>query len=223
MNFIQSVRADQFERVDFTFFAFDPRSTRAGWKAARDHGNTIIDLTDSLAAEPGATVRSPWIERETGQPVVPELQPGPVVVAHPAAVVLALLVARPENREGSNVSSPPFMNQLPNTGRRVWTNSTSRPLTCFPFRICPRTFSTFRSRSTWSRATVRIPNSSLAAATERVRTHYRQIAPGIVGTVLNYVQSPDISWLRVFHLRRIGPVSGSRRRSPKLFPANMSS
>ena len=46
--------------------------------------------------EPGASVRSPWIERQIGQPVPPQLQPGPVVVAHPAAIVLALLALRAE-------------------------------------------------------------------------------------------------------------------------------
>ncbi len=94
MNFIQSIRSEQFERVDFAFFASGPRSTRNNWKAARDLGDTIVDLSFALEDEPGATIRSPWIERETGQPVAPELQPGPVVVAHPAATVLAMLALR---------------------------------------------------------------------------------------------------------------------------------
>ena len=38
MSFIQSIRSEQFERVDFTFFASDPRSTRNNWKAARRSG-----------------------------------------------------------------------------------------------------------------------------------------------------------------------------------------
>src|SRR5271168_5147315 len=41
MNFIQSIRSEQFERGDFTFCASDPRSTRKNWKTARDLGNTI--------------------------------------------------------------------------------------------------------------------------------------------------------------------------------------
>ena len=48
MSFIQSIRPEQFEHVDFTFFAADPRATRAKWTTARDFGNTIIDLTDTL-------------------------------------------------------------------------------------------------------------------------------------------------------------------------------
>jgi aspartate-semialdehyde dehydrogenase len=94
ISFIQSVRAEQFEHVDFTFFAGDADSTRKNWKRARDAGSAIIDLSSALEDEPGATVRSLWVERERGQALVPELQPGPCVVVHPAAIMLALLLLR---------------------------------------------------------------------------------------------------------------------------------
>lgn len=94
VSFIQRVRAEQFEHVDFTFFASDQDSTRRSWKDARDAGSAIIDLSAALEGEPGATVRSLWIERERGQVVPPELQPGPCITAHPVAVTLALLLLR---------------------------------------------------------------------------------------------------------------------------------
>jgi aspartate-semialdehyde dehydrogenase len=94
INFIQQVRSEQFEHMDFTFFACDPESTRRSWKDARDAGSAIIDLSGLLEEEPASTVRSPWVEREREKLVVPELQPGPCVTAHPAAVMLALLLLR---------------------------------------------------------------------------------------------------------------------------------
>ena len=94
ITFIQRVRAEQFENVDFTFFASDQDSTRRSWKDARDAGSAIIDLSAALEDEPGATVRSLWIERERGQVAPPELQPGPCVTAHPVAIALALLLLR---------------------------------------------------------------------------------------------------------------------------------
>ncbi len=94
ISFIQRVRAEQFEHVDFTFFASDPDSTRRSWKDARDAGSAIIDLSAVLENEAGTTVRSLWIERERGQLAPPELQPGPCVTAHPVAVTLALLLLR---------------------------------------------------------------------------------------------------------------------------------
>ena len=94
ISFIQRVRAEQFEHVDFTFFASDQDSTRRSWKDARDAGSAIIDLSSVLENEPGATVRSLWIERERGEVAPPELQPGPCVTAHPIAVILALMLLR---------------------------------------------------------------------------------------------------------------------------------
>ena len=94
ISFIQRVRAEQFENVDFTFFAADQEGTRRSWKDARDAGSAIIDLSAALEDQPGATVRSLWIERERGQLPPPELQPGPCVTAHPVAVMLALLLLR---------------------------------------------------------------------------------------------------------------------------------
>jgi aspartate-semialdehyde dehydrogenase len=94
ISFIQSVRAEQFEHVDFTFFASDADCTRKNWKRARDAGSAIIDLSAALEDEAGASVRSLWIERERGLVAPPELQPGPCVTAHPAAIALALLLLR---------------------------------------------------------------------------------------------------------------------------------
>jgi aspartate-semialdehyde dehydrogenase len=94
VTFIQKVGSGEFRKVDFSFFASDPASTRKAWKIARDAGSAIIDFSGALEDEPGAEVRSPWMERQLGQVPVLELQPGPAVVAHPAAVALALLMFR---------------------------------------------------------------------------------------------------------------------------------
>ena len=94
INFIQQVRAEQFEHVDFTFFACDTESTRRSWKDARDAGSAIIDLSSLLEEEPASTVRSLWVEREREGLIVPELQPGHCLTAHPVAVMLALLLLR---------------------------------------------------------------------------------------------------------------------------------
>ncbi len=53
INFIQSVRTEQFTHVDFTFFAADAECTRNNWKRARDAGSAIIDLSGALEEETG--------------------------------------------------------------------------------------------------------------------------------------------------------------------------
>jgi aspartate-semialdehyde dehydrogenase len=94
ITFIQKVRAEQFEHVDFTFFASDADCTRKNWKQVHQAGSAIVDLSYALEDVPGATLRAPWVERQIGQAFTPELQPGPVVVAHPVAEALALIMSR---------------------------------------------------------------------------------------------------------------------------------
>ncbi|MBV9626107.1 MAG: segregation protein B [Acidobacteria bacterium] len=94
ITFIQSVRAEQFEHMDFTFFASDAECTRKNWKQVERSGSAIVDLSYGLEDEPSATIRAPWVERQLGQISTPELEPGPAVIAHPVSLVLALLVSR---------------------------------------------------------------------------------------------------------------------------------
>jgi len=93
-TFIQSVLPEHLENVDFTFFASDENYTRDTWTLARIAGSDIIDLSYALEEHPGALLRAPWIERELGVTPTIDFSDAPVVVAHPAAVVLALLMLR---------------------------------------------------------------------------------------------------------------------------------
>jgi aspartate-semialdehyde dehydrogenase len=94
MTFIQSIRSEQFDKVDFTFFASDADSTRRNWKQVSNAGSSIVDLSYALENESGSVVRAPWIERQLGQTITPELAPVPVVAADPVAIALALLILR---------------------------------------------------------------------------------------------------------------------------------
>jgi aspartate-semialdehyde dehydrogenase len=193
MNFIQSIRSEQFERVDFAFFASDPRSTRNNWKAARDLGDTIVDLTFALEDEPGASVRSPWIQRQTGQPIAPELQPGPVVVAHPAATVLALLALRsqkaaPIRRMVATVFEPASEN-----GQRGMDELHEQTVNLLSFQELPK--NVYDSQVAFNMVARYGQRSELAldAVSRRIRKHYRHIAPGAVEPAFQVLQAP------VFH------------------------
>ena len=190
MNFIQSVRAEQFEHVDFTFFASDPRCTRGNWKAARDLGNTIVDLSYALEDEPGVSVRSPWIERQSGQPVAPELQPRPVVAAHPAATTLALLALR-AGRAGkvrrmvATVSEPASEH-----GQRGMDELHEQTVNLLSFQELPK--NVFDAQVAFNLMTRYGPRSepALEAVSQRILKHYRYIAPGAVEPSVLLVQAP---------------------------------
>ena len=93
-TFIQSVLPEHLENVDFTFFTSDENFTRNTWQMARKAGSDIIDLSYGLEAENGVLLRAPWIERELNLAPKVDFTEAPVVIAHPAAVVLALLLLR---------------------------------------------------------------------------------------------------------------------------------
>ncbi len=93
-TFIQSVLPEHLENVDFTFFTSDENFTREMWPMARKAGSDIIDLSYGLEAQAGVALRAPWVERELGATPKVDFVEAPVVIAHPAAVVLALLMLR---------------------------------------------------------------------------------------------------------------------------------
>lgn len=92
--FVQPVTAEKLEQVDFTFFASDAAFTHTHWKMATDAGSAIVDLSYSLERDMNAPVCAPWIEKELGQHTQLGLESSAISVAHPAAVVLALLALR---------------------------------------------------------------------------------------------------------------------------------
>jgi len=97
-TFIQSVLPENLQGSDIVFFASDASFTLKNWSLAKKSGAMVVDLSYALETEPGGAVRAPWIERELEQAegVRPpaQLDSTLAIVAHPAAVVLALLLLR---------------------------------------------------------------------------------------------------------------------------------
>jgi aspartate-semialdehyde dehydrogenase len=190
MSFIQSIRSEQFERVDFTFFASDPQSTRATWKMARDLGNTIVDLSYALEDEAGATVRSPWIERESGQSVPPQLQPGPVVAAHPAATVLAVLALRSANAGKVQRFVATAFEPASEHGQKGMDELHEQTVNLLSFQELPK--NVYDAQVAFNMLSRYGPRSepSLDAVSQRILKHYRLVAPGAVEPSLLLVQAP---------------------------------
>ena len=94
VTFVQNVTRENFDGLDFAFFASSAEFTKKNWEMARGAGASVVDLSYALEEAPGVKVRSGWVEHELREAPAPELEPGPVVVAHPAATVLALLLLR---------------------------------------------------------------------------------------------------------------------------------
>jgi aspartate-semialdehyde dehydrogenase len=198
MTFIQSIRPEQFENVDFTFFAADPRATKSKWEIARDLGNTIVDASGALEDAPGATVRSPWIEREliergTGHPILPQLQPDPVIVAHPAASALALIALRAEKMAKIERMIVTVLEPASEYGQKGMDELHEQTINLLSFQNLPKkvfdiqvafnTVARFGAQSQYS----------LDKVSARILKHYQLVAPGAIEPALQTIQAP------VFH------------------------
>jgi aspartate-semialdehyde dehydrogenase len=191
VTFIQKLRAEEFRNIDFTFFTADPESARKMWKIARDAGSDIVDLTYALEDEPGAMLRSPWIERQLGQPLLPELQPGPVVAAHPASVVLALLLLRIARAARVVRASATVFQPASESGQKAMDELHQQTVNLLSFQPLPK--NVFDAQVAFNMLARYGEQASPALATveNRIRKHYRKIAgESAPGLSLLLLQTP---------------------------------
>jgi aspartate-semialdehyde dehydrogenase len=177
ITFIQSVRAEQFDRVDFTFFASDADCTRKNWKQVQRSGSAIVDLSYALEDEPGATLRAPWVERQLGQPATPELQPGPAVVAHPVAIEMALLMTRlnsaPVKRAVATVFEP-----VSERGQKGMDELHEQTVNLLSFQPLPKKLYDVQVAFNMVSRFGEESSASLTSVQQRVLKHYRKIVEG---------------------------------------------
>jgi aspartate-semialdehyde dehydrogenase len=176
INFIQSVRAEQFTHVDFTFFAADAECTRNNWKRARDAGSAIIDLSGALEEEAGANVRSLWVERERGEMWQPELQPAPCVVAHPAAVTLALLLLRTRKVDAIRSVVATIFEPASEQGQKGMDELHQQTVNLLSFQPLPKDLFDEQVAFNMLARYGQRSKLSLESLEARVRRHYQKIA-----------------------------------------------
>lgn len=178
ISFIQRVRAEQFENVDFTFFASHEDSTRKHWKDARDAGSAIIDLSASLENEHGANVRSVWVERERGQIPAPELQPGPCVTAHPVAVTLALLLLRASKAGTIRSAVATIFEPASEHGQRGMDELHQQTVNLLSFQPLPKEVFDAHVAFNMVARYGQKSQPALEAIEARIQRHYQKIAGG---------------------------------------------
>lgn len=177
VTFIQSVRSDQFKKVDFTFFAGDQDTTRQSWEMARDGGGSLLDLSSALEEETAARIRSPWVERQLGQDLQLELQPGPVViVAHPAAVVLALLVLRAQRAGKLHSVAATVFEPVSERGRKGIDELQEQSVNLLSFQELPQEVFDARIGFNLVRRCGEKSVPKIETVERRIVKHYQQIA-----------------------------------------------
>jgi aspartate-semialdehyde dehydrogenase len=191
MSFVQAIRPEHFENVDFAFFASEESFTRRHWEMAHQAGCAIVDLSFALENIPGAVLRSPWVERQLGRPPSPDLEPAPVVVAHPASVVLALLLLRAQKAGRVNSATVTLYEPASEQGRRGMDELHEQTVNLLSFHELPRqVFDTQVAFNLVSRYGQKA-HLPLESAERRVLSHYQRLTAGqALVPALMLVQAP---------------------------------
>ena len=177
VTFIQSVRSEQFDKIDFTFFASDAECTRKNFKQALAAGSAIVDLSYALENEPGATIRAPWVQRQLGQVNALDLQPGPAVVAHPAALVLALLLGRVRSVSPITKAVATALQPVSEYGQKGMDELHEQTVSLLSFQQLPKKHFDVQVAFNMVSRYGEQASSTLRSVSERVVNHYRKIAP----------------------------------------------
>jgi aspartate-semialdehyde dehydrogenase len=175
MSFVQPVTRDQLEKVDFAFFASEENFTRQNWKLARQAGSAIIDLSYALENEAAVPVAGPWIQRELGEPTPLNLESNALVIAHPAAVTLALLLLRARKAASLTRVMATLFEPVSEQGRRGMDELHEQTVNLLSFQQMPT--GVFDSQVAFNMIGRYGPaaQQSLESAERRILNHFRRL------------------------------------------------
>jgi len=142
-TFIQPADPEHFRNVDFAFFASDAAFTGRHWQSALQAGATVLDLSYALYGERNVSARSPWIEkeleRESGrEPGHEDLTTTAVVIAHPAASVLALLLLRARSASSIQTVAATVFEPVSEQGKRGMDELHQQTVNLLSFTTLPK-------------------------------------------------------------------------------------
>jgi len=192
--FIQAVVPENLAGAEFAFLAAaEPYIAKVWETAIRRSGSQAIDLSYALEREPSAILRSPWVESEQGG-APPAAGDAPVVIAHPVAVVLALLMGRLRRAAAIEHASAVICQPASEHGRRGLDELHEQTINLLNLRTVPSAL--FGTQSAFNLYTqpVESGHTPLPETEARILRHFRAIAPtGLDAPALLLLQAP------VFH------------------------
>jgi len=197
VSFIQRLEASSFDRMDFVFFAGGSGETKKHWQQARRAGASIVDLTYALEEEKDVLVRAPWVSGTLAGKTpqnLPDLNTPAVVVAHPVAVMLALVGGRLRAKLALTSVAATVMEPASEYGRAAMDELHQQTVNLLSFQTLPReqydaqvSFNLLPELGEGAKV-------KLGATERRIRRHYAGLSDGRLPVLaLQMVQAP------VFH------------------------
>ena len=128
--------------------------------------------------EPQIAIRAPWVERDLGSLPRADLETTSAVVAHPAAVVIALLVLRAQKKAGIQRVAAMIFEPVSERGKRGMDELHEQTVNLLSFQQLPKTvFDAQVAFNMLSRYGDR-SSTKLDAVERRIVTHFRHITRG---------------------------------------------
>ncbi len=197
MTVIQPITQDSFERVDFTFFCGSTELTRRHWQSAQRAGSSIIDLSAELEGEAGVLVCAPWLYEAMGEgsaAIAPNLRTPAVVPAHPAALVMALLLERLQRVGAIHLASATVMEPASEYGRAALDELHQQTVALLSFQSVPTEVYDVQVAFNAVAAFGENAKVGLADGEARIRRHYALLSGGRLPQV-----SLQLVHVSVFH------------------------
>jgi aspartate-semialdehyde dehydrogenase len=175
VTFIQTIGPDAFERVDFTFFCGNEALTRKHWRQALRSGSTVLDLSGALDQEAGVVVRAPWLGSEAA---TVDLFTPAVAPAHPAAVSLALLLARVQQTAPVRLAAATVLLPASEFGRGAMDELHQQTVSLLSFQGIPRAIYDAQAAYNLLSGVGESSTINLNAVEARIRRHYEALSAG---------------------------------------------
>ncbi len=181
VTFIQRIEPGSFDRMDFALFTGTEDVTLKHWQTALAAGASILDLSYALDQEPNVLVRSPWVREEmngSGNQGTPDLQTAAIVPAHPAAVVLALLLARLKKAGAVRSAWATILEPASEYGRAAMDELHQQTVTLLSFQTLPKDI--YDAQVAFNCVPVLGENAkiNLGQTESRIRRHYALLSGG---------------------------------------------
>lgn len=177
-TFIQSVLPEHLENIDFTFFASEESFTRNTFPMARKSGSDIIDLSYALDGEKGVALRAPWVERELGVGPRVDFTEATVAIAHPAAVVLALLLLRARKVGNIARALATVFEPASEHGKRGMDELHEQTINLLSFQQLPKTVFDSQVAFNLLDRYGEKSSSSMVSVESRIQRHFQSIVQG---------------------------------------------
>lgn len=168
VTFVQSIGADSFENIDFTFFCGTEELTRKHWRQALGAGSTVLDLSGMLDRETGVLVRAPRVGSEAG---AADLFTPAVVPAHPAALALALVMERLQQAAPVRMAVATVLLPASEFGRGAMDELHQQTVNLLSFQGLPRAIYDAQVAYNLLSGLGESATANLAAVEARVRRH----------------------------------------------------